>query len=450
MQSTTTPTLYPAPPSTVNALSPATRAALLRQTRKLGAVLGQPPRLLDLHACKAPQGTQPLRLARPAHARTHSSPPASPIRAAVGEAERRARRRQRRQGSVFELPPLFTDVPRPTLRAVPSRTDLPALDPASASSSTDSDRDSPVTPPRPRSRSFARPRGARARKAPPPPLVLALNVQQENIPAPAPAPAPAASYFSPDTAAVPSYFSPDTSLPDVGLGLNILPTTPFSPASPAFTNTHPSPMPAAAARRKMAKLTRTLGEPVPVELVFSALRPAVPAVARPARSPRAQAPRPWTRNKSASRSPSRPPAPAAAPMISVTVSVSHDVALAHPPVLAPSRRFGSPAPGRRSEETPRSPPPFADAGRRRSRSFALAASSSLWGSPSTSPPLQPPHASFLDLSEVAARRPPPRRVDSAEAAAQLCVRESRGWVGEWNREDMDTVRRDLRALPRAG
>jgi hypothetical protein len=191
----------------------------------------------------------------------------------------------------------------------------------------------------------------------------------------------------------------------------------------------------------MAKLTRTLGEPVPVGLVFGALRPAVAAVARPARSPRAQAPRPWTRSKSASRSPSRPPAPA----ISVTVSVSHHVA----PVLAPSRRFGSPAPGRRSEETPRSPPPFADAGRRRSRSFALAASSSIWASPSSSS-LQPPHASFLDLSEVAARRPPPRRVDSAEAAAQLCVRASRGWVGEWNREDMDTVRRDLRALPRAG
>jgi hypothetical protein len=61
-------------------------------------------------------------------------------------------------------PSLFTNLPRLSLCAKPSCTDLPVLDPPSALSSTELDRDSPVKPSRLDSR-------ARGRKVLPPLLV---------------------------------------------------------------------------------------------------------------------------------------------------------------------------------------------------------------------------------------------------------------------------------------
>lgn len=199
------------------------------------------------------------------------------VRAPVDDAERCVRRWQRRQGSVYMLPPVLTDVPRLMLRAVPSAHDLPALDSTFALTSA-SDSDALSAAPALR-RSIARMRSSS------PPLVLAVD-------APALEHARVGLYFSPDTAvaSVPaSYFSPNTAAPllttscfspaasrspspslfaaDGGLGLDVLPTTTLLPRS------SPPLLPAAAARRKMAKLARTLGKPTPVQLVFGGPAP---------------------------------------------------------------------------------------------------------------------------------------------------------------------------------
>jgi hypothetical protein len=144
---------------------------------------------------------------------------------------------------VFELPPLFTNVPRPTLRAASSCTDHSALGPPLALSSTGSDHDSAATPSRPLSRVYGR-------KAPPPLLDLALDVQQEDIPALKP---------------VTSHFFPDNSLPSLTRH-QPWPEHPLDhPAQPALARARARPPVADARGRRMPQVTQsecTLGEPV--------------------------------------------------------------------------------------------------------------------------------------------------------------------------------------------
>ncbi|CAL1710576.1 unnamed protein product [Somion occarium] len=191
--------LYPTPPPTVNNLDAQQRARLVRSTRKLGAMLGATPQLIEVDARPKPipVSFRSAGQSRPLTPKTKT---------------------HRRHGSIFEV--------------------FPETCPYSSSSSTNSSALS-LTLPEPRSsvdvlptpKSFST--NPRRSADAPRPLVLRLN-----------APTPTSDLASPDTATT-IKFSHHTD--------GMLTPTPVTPVVPSAAELR---------RKKIAKLTRTL-EPLP-------------------------------------------------------------------------------------------------------------------------------------------------------------------------------------------
>ncbi|KAI0691089.1 hypothetical protein C8T65DRAFT_699832 [Cerioporus squamosus] len=219
---------FNAPPPTFNTLDTRQRTRLIRSTRKLGAVLGTTPQLVESESPISPERT----------------PTFSP-----------GRDRKRRQGSIFEFPPSaapFTyNYDSPSASSSASSLALPR----SSIDSHDSETSTHSLPTLPMPRSFARHVREKSKSkgkqtALPTPLVLRLNA------VPLPPSDPRVQPATPDTAATLKTATLTARTPS---SLPLTPTTPGTPVTPTVTETR---------RKRLAKLKRTLGENVPPELIM--------------------------------------------------------------------------------------------------------------------------------------------------------------------------------------
>ncbi|KAK7689611.1 hypothetical protein QCA50_007404 [Cerrena zonata] len=203
--------LYTSPPPTVNNLDSEQRARLMKSTRKLGAMLGATPQLVEVgeRPNPIPISFRPTGLSKPATLKTKS---------------------HRRHGSIFDAFPEISPYSSSS-SASSSQVSLPPV--AEHRSSVD-------TLPIPKSFSTNPRRSGDA----PRPLVLRLNT-----------PVSSSNPVSPDSAKTIKFS-------ELKGGMR----TP-TPATPI------TPTPSEVRRKRMAKLTRTLGENVPPELVFSQQAP---------------------------------------------------------------------------------------------------------------------------------------------------------------------------------
>ncbi|KZT00354.1 uncharacterized protein LAESUDRAFT_732376 [Laetiporus sulphureus 93-53] len=198
--------LSPSLPPTTNHLDPRERARLMRSARKLGNVLGSTPQLLESEpAAATPIARLPIG---PSPGRSGSIKSVSSFR----------------QGSIC------------------SRASTPSL--YSSSSTNSSVVSLALPPPHASCESLPEPRlystkhkKARKSKELPRPLVLRLNA----------VPLPPSDRRLPGLPPTPS---------------TAVPTTPISPTTPV------APSPEETRRKRMAKLKRTLGENIPLDLVF--------------------------------------------------------------------------------------------------------------------------------------------------------------------------------------
>ncbi|KAI0643954.1 hypothetical protein C8Q79DRAFT_927830 [Trametes meyenii] len=221
-------------PPTSNTLDARQRTRLIRSTRKLGAVLGTTPQLLEQDSpvpvpIVLPIGPSGLRR--------------SPIRQTSAY-------RKRRQGSVFELPPpgLYDS----DCSAASSASSL-SLGRSSFESTTSVDSASSLPPAKSFTRHVREKSRSRGKHAPlPTPLVLRLNA------VPLPPSDPRVQPATPDSSATLTFTSPAPSSSS-SAGFHMIPTSPTSPVTPTVTE---------ARRKRLAKLKRTLGENVPPELVL--------------------------------------------------------------------------------------------------------------------------------------------------------------------------------------
>lgn len=378
-----TSNIFPAPPTTTNALEAADRTRLLRSTRKLGAVLGTTPFLLETKP--AAVGPAPIALK------------VTPTPLSGRAAREAAAKRSRRNGSIFEMPKwddgsaAWTDAsPRSSMESTTNSAEagyassasaslihLPLLGSSSSYTSSD-DSDAPT-----RSRGLAAFRartGTHSRPRVPAPLRL-------HVVAPRADPRPSLD-------------------DDELLSYPRAPLSPLLAATPA-TATPPSPAPERAidARvRKMAKLARHLGERVPQELVFpDAGAPAAPAACpNPSLALGAHA---RTGNGS--------------PLALVSVSVER---VADRPAAARKRRSLSLSIFPTSAPAPlagRAPTDAAVAAARYAPLRAVAGGARTYPAVVRAPIVPVPSTGERGTS---------------------------GWVGEWNRDDMRQVRDGLRAL----
>lgn len=200
------------PPPTTNKLDSAQRARALRSSRKLGAVLGATPFLVESNGCSI---SATLHSASSQHENDHSRA-ASPMQI----------KRHRRQCSIIEEPPIDSEI---SLFASLSR------DPGSSMESllTKSESSADEIP-------MPLILAAKARRSgdAPVPLILCLNS------------APLTLHDNNSFQSLP--LTPLSAIAEV-------PPTPITPVEPSR---------AEARRRKMARVVRTLGEDVPAELVF--------------------------------------------------------------------------------------------------------------------------------------------------------------------------------------
>ncbi|GJE99469.1 hypothetical protein PsYK624_157330 [Phanerochaete sordida] len=232
---------HSAPLQTCNNLNDKQRSRLVRSTRKLGAVLGATPQLAE-------NIESPWDSRRPSHvALPHSEPSSSASSIRSAESTYPLVKPTRRHASVSESP---------------TRADLYGC-PSSASSTL-----SLALPP---SRTSSL--DARSRK----PSMKFGRTRTKSKPAPPDAPRPLVLRL----AAVP--FAPSPKTPTGPGALLAAPPTPRTPGTPSsLGSATPTPTPttpvfpsaAETRRRRMAKLTRTLGELIPPHLVLGARRPA--------------------------------------------------------------------------------------------------------------------------------------------------------------------------------
>jgi hypothetical protein len=213
MASTSTSTNTCPPPPTINKLDAAQRARVMRSSRKLGAVLGTTPFLLE--SCGS---TMPVTLHRASTQRDDSHP-----RTLLSHTKHHHRHRQY---SIFEEGRASSESLPPLLPSHTSSSSKESLLSTSDSSAEGEDMSVPlmlaVRSPHP---------GLNPR-----PLILLNSVHQS----------------SDDTHVPSAALSPLSSSLDV-------PPTPTTPRQPSHTEVR---------RRKMARVVRTLGENVPPELVF--------------------------------------------------------------------------------------------------------------------------------------------------------------------------------------
>lgn len=254
--------MYAGPPPTFNTLDARQRARLIRSTRKLGAVLGETPFLLE------PTEVHMLRLL-PIGPTPPASPAPSPSSASSAtSAWAKCAKASRRHASIFsasQLSPAATqsliclaDAP------AASTTSLASTLSASSTSSLPA-RPSPARAPAfPMQRSFAsRPR--RSREAPRP-LILQVNT----VPVPPSDPrAPLSALSTSALSPPPSTLHPSPSMSALSSTYTTSAPAPArTPLTPSFRfRAHAVPE---ARRQKMAKLARQLGENVPPALVFAA------------------------------------------------------------------------------------------------------------------------------------------------------------------------------------
>ncbi|KAH9846875.1 hypothetical protein C2E23DRAFT_872105 [Lenzites betulinus] len=265
MNAPTTFASRPLPP-TSNFLDARQRTRLIRSTRKLGAVLGTTPQLLE-HESPAP------------------SPPLLPIAGRSASPRKTSAYAKRRQGSVFELPPptaaAFYDSGSSS-DASSSGSSL-SLSRSSLDSTTSVESTASLPPTKSFTRHVREKSRSKGKQTPlPTPLVLRLNA----VPLP-PSDPRLLQPVTPDTTATLSAYSRAGPM---------LPTTPTTPVTPTATETR---------RKRLAKLKRTLGENVPTELVLpfrsaASRQPAVspttppgaPTTPRARTAPQATLPRP--------------------------------------------------------------------------------------------------------------------------------------------------------------
>ncbi|KAI0737853.1 hypothetical protein C8Q80DRAFT_1211301 [Daedaleopsis nitida] len=371
-----------APPPTFNTLDSHQRSRLIRSTRKLGAVLGSTPQLIE--------SDSPLSPPRSSSVVPH--PPAAP-----------ARDRKRRQGSIFE----FAAIPSAFLHDYASSS-------ASSSSSSlprgslDSNASDMSTQSLPMPKSFARhvrdkSRSKGKRTPLPTPLVLRLNA------VPLPPTDPRVQPDSPDMLKTATLAAPAPS------ALPITPTTPLTPATPTATETR---------RKRLAKLKRTLGENVPPELIapIRTIRAHLSSPVDPPPAPMTMSPPPAPFRSARShakpyatvRSSIRPEKPNPLPVHAVSSRKrSLSVDYKHG-VLSPALMSATPHP-------PPPPPPNTQSIHSRLHTRS------------------PSYVSEFPLS------PQTSRV-TEERSSRVWVTGATTWIGEWNRKDIREVQHQLRSL----
>ncbi|KAI8973062.1 hypothetical protein BD414DRAFT_498983 [Trametes punicea] len=231
----TTPSSHSLPP-TSNTLDARQRTRLIRSTRKLGDVLGTTPHLEEQPSPFIPS-ILPIAGGRPG----------SPVRKTSTHAKRR-------HGSIFELPNPSPSPCYDSSSSASSSVSSLSLSRSSLESTTSVDSTPNIPPARSFTRHVREKSRSKGKQAPlPTPLVLRLNA----VPLP-PSDPRVQPPITPDTAATVTFASLSSA--------SMLPATPTTPLTPTVTETR---------RKRVAKLKRTLGENVPIELVLP-LRPAHP------------------------------------------------------------------------------------------------------------------------------------------------------------------------------
>ncbi|KAL4248343.1 hypothetical protein ABKN59_008090 [Abortiporus biennis] len=209
-------------PPTFNKLDTQQRTRLIRTARKLGAVLGSTPRLVDVEG----ERPQPIPIVLPS----------SSTMIGLRSGSSTTTKKERRYGSIYlprsESPDSFYSVSSTNSSVVSLA--LPESEPQSSVEQL------------PMPKSFS---GRRSTDAPRP-LVLRLNVTPPTIPS---------NESTPSSSAPPTVTSSR-------FGCNLQNTTEELVATPT---TPAAPTASELRRKRMAKLARTFGENVPPELVFS-------------------------------------------------------------------------------------------------------------------------------------------------------------------------------------
>ncbi|RPD53693.1 hypothetical protein L226DRAFT_455542 [Lentinus tigrinus ALCF2SS1-7] len=390
---------FNAPPPTFNTLDTRQRTRLIRSTRKLGAVLGTTPQLVESECPISPEKT----------------PTFSP-----------RRDRKRRQGSIFEFPPsagpFRYNYDSPSASSSASSLALPrtSIDSDASDASTHS------LPALPMPKSFARhvrekSRGKGKHTALPTPLVLRLNA------VPLPPSDPRIQPTTPDTAATlkTATLTASTSTPTPSYPyLPLTPTTPHTPGTPT------TPTVTETRRKRLAKLKRTLGENVPPELIMPFRSARTPSSQRP--SPVDPPPAPQTLS---------PPALSALHPALHPYSHHQEHARSRPPPVKAQRTVPFVRPAKEQQQ------------RRRSVSvdFKHGVMSPALFAPAPAPKegalghSRSPSAFRMTSPRRAAREREREREQSVEE--RVWVTNNNGtWTGEWNRKDIREVQQQLRNL----
>ncbi|KAI0737472.1 hypothetical protein C8Q80DRAFT_1213240, partial [Daedaleopsis nitida] len=306
---------YNAHPPTLNTLDSHQRSRLIRSTRKLGAVLGSTPQLIEINSPLSP----------PRSSSVGPRPTTAP-----------ARDRKRRQGSIFESAAVPSTFPHDyaSTSASSSSSSLPR-------GSLDSNVSDMSTQSLPTPKSFARHVREKSRsKGKRTPLVLRLNV------VPLSPTDPRVQPDSPDMLKTATLAAPASS------ALPITPTTPLTPATPTATETR---------RKRLAKLKRTLGEDVPPELIapIHTIRAHLSSPVDPPPAPLTMSPppapfrsaRPHTNSYATVRSSMRPEKPNTLPVYDTVSSRKRSLSVDYKHgVLSPALMSATPHP-------PPPPPP---------------------------------------------------------------------------------------------
>ncbi|KAH8077752.1 major facilitator superfamily domain-containing protein [Cristinia sonorae] len=236
MNETTTTVLSPTPPLPSVAIEPRQRIRLMRSTRKLSAVLGTTPQVTE------PPPVPPIPITL-----THSQGPKPQGKLVRRPATADSEKSYKSFGSTVSEPHTSSIVyPFSSVNS-----SLSSLDAASSAASAEN---AAMRKRRPTLKGASiKTTGKRSMEIPPP-LVLHLT---------APTPRHHSLPHTPSTAS------------------SLTPSAAVTPsASPAVTPVTPEPpSPSQGRRKRMAKLTRTLGEKIPPQLVFATMRkPSIPSL----------------------------------------------------------------------------------------------------------------------------------------------------------------------------
>ncbi|KAK7689629.1 hypothetical protein QCA50_007422 [Cerrena zonata] len=220
--------VYPPPPPTTNLIPSKHRLRLMRSTRKLGAVLGAVAQLSETDPKFLPELLPVTAQNSPRPSTSSFSSSCSSIKSS------------RRQGSIFTSPPMTPELICSSASPMSSTSSLALSDTTSLSKDISA---------KPLSKSLSQRK--KCSNELPRPLVLRLNA------------VPTRYQTAPSTPQSCSLVPPTPSTADTLVPPSPLTPTPTTPVSPTPSETR---------RKRMAKLTRTLGERIPPHLVTFAIR----------------------------------------------------------------------------------------------------------------------------------------------------------------------------------